>query len=316
MRSERNVLGSVAFVALGALVASGCPRAEHAPAGAPAVASVASVAGADSAPIVVVDAPPAARTAEAGLGREHLDTPSSVTARAETPFAARIAWEARSAPGAGFEVQMKAAGDFVRVALVDPTERTFVHHQRLPRESLEYRVRAFDASGASPPSPVASVTMPAATSPPKPLPIGPCIPRPKKAPPSSGCNPDIDTIDEGNGHVVLNVPGAGDGCQRHLVGEYRGCTRELGVFWLQADVTVAKGHETEGWPLLHAIAGAGQYVGATIQTLQFSAGRYHLVDEAHICGDTDPNANAKDGRVDEDLRLCRPPFPRCQEQRR
>jgi hypothetical protein len=218
---------------------------------------------------------------------------------------------------AGFELQVKVNEVFVRAVLVDSTMREVIHHLRLPGEPLTYRVHAFNAAGASPPSPVVTITLPErmdSTSA-KPAAMGPCIAPVKRAPKSSGCDPEILTLDGGTGHVVSNVPGAGNGCMRHLVGEYGGCTRELGVFALQADVVVVKGHSDEGFPLLHAIAGAGQYVGASIQTLRFSHGRYTVADEAHTCGESpapDSAGGPTAGVVTDDLSGCKPPFATCQ----
>jgi hypothetical protein len=237
--------------------------------------------------------------------------PSSLAARADTPFSAHVTWESGASTTAGFELQVKVNDVFVRAALVDPTEHQFVHHLRLPGQVLAYRVRSFNAQGASAPSSVATITMPSGAT--KPAVMGPCIPPVRQAPKSSGCDPEISTLDGGKGHVVSNVPGAGDGCVRHLVGEVAGCTRELGVFPLQADIVVVKDRSDEGWPLLHAIAGAGQLVGAQIQTLQFGHGRYIVVDEAHVCGEGEQDADKPTiGSVHDDLESCSPPFESCQ----
>lgn len=236
--------------------------------------------------------------------------PTEVTLRAETAFAVRIGWTAR--PGAaGFEIQRNTNGDFVRVALVNPNEREFVHHLRLPGESLVYRVRAFGAKGASTWA-TATTTMPTATDPKAP-PMGPCIPAIVKAPKTSSCNPEISLLESPGGETVSNVPGAGNGCRRHLVGRYAGCPRELGVFDIQADVLAVAGHSDEGFPLLHAVMGAGQYVGAQLATLQFRHGRYVVADEAFFCGDDPSDAeNPALGTVSEDVTSCAPPFPTCQ----
>ena len=237
-------------------------------------------------------------------------TPSDVTLRAETPFAVRIGWTAR-AGAAGFEIQRHTNTDFVRVALVNPGERQFVHHLRLPGEQLAYRVRSFDAKGASAWA-TATTTMPIATDPKAP-PMGPCIPRVVKAPKTTSCNPEIATLQSLGGAVVSNVPGAGDGCRRHLVGRYAGCTRELGVFDVQADVLVVDGHPDEGFPLLHAVMWAGEYVGAKLATLQFRHGRYVVADEAVFCGEDRPEAeNPVLGVVSSDITSCAPPFTTCQ----
>lgn len=258
---------------------------------------------------------PPARSAEAVDAGPPPARPTSLIARAVSPFAVRLTWEA-TRPGSGFEVQIKSGEAFVRAALVDPTKREFVHHLRLPGQVVTYRVRAFDTQGPSEASPVATLTMPERPEPTAsaPVAITPCTPLPSRPPKSSGCDPEISKLDGGTGHVVFNVPGAGDGCRRHLMGEYAGCMRELGVFTLQADVVVVKGKSDDGWPLLHAIAGAGQQDGAQIQTLRFSRGRYMVADEARVCGErgtgspTEPDA----GVVSDDLERCSPPFETCQ----
>lgn len=242
--------------------------------------------------------------------------PASLVAKAVSPFAVRLTWDAAPRAAAGFEVQVKSGEAFVRAALVDATKREFVHHLRLPKQVLTYRVRAFNAQGASEPSPPATLTMPERPDPSStaPVAIGPCVPLPSKPPKSTGCDPEISTLDGGTGHVVHNVPGAGNGCMRHLMGEYAGCTRELGVFMLQADIVVVKGKSDDGWPLLHAIAGAGQQDGAQIQTLRFARGRYTIVDTAQVCGErgTGASSDPDAGVVSDDLERCRPPFETCQ----
>lgn len=85
--------------------------------------------------------------------------PTSLIAKAVSPFAVRLTWEA-TRPGSGFEVQIKNGEAFIRAALVDRAMREFVHHLRLPGQVITYRVRAFDTQGPSEPSPVATLTMP------------------------------------------------------------------------------------------------------------------------------------------------------------
>lgn len=239
--------------------------------------------------------------------------PSSLTARATSPYAVQLEWASEARGAFGFEVEVKVKDAFDRAALVDPTERALVHHFRLPGQVLAYRVRAFNSRGASAPSPVATITMPERAPYAKAPPPGPCVPKPSRPPPSSGCNPGIETIVAAAGHVVLSVPGPGNGCRRHLLGDYAGCTRELGVFELQADIRAVEGHTNEGWPLLRAIAGAGLYVGAQIQTLEFARGRYSIADEAFFCGERPEEADdLTTGRVARDLTRCAPPFEGCQ----
>jgi hypothetical protein len=241
--------------------------------------------------------------------------PSGLTARAETPFAVRLAWEASVRATAGFEILTEHRGQFVRAALVDPTERDFVHHLRVPGRHYRYRVRAFNSAGASEPTPEATITMPAPAQAPKAkLPaMGPCVQPVVQAPQSSGCNPEIEELYAENGRVVFSVPGAGNGCERHLMGDYAGCRRRLGVFTVQADITAVPDWSDEGWPLLHAIAGAGQYVGASIETLRFTRGRYLVVDVAQYCGDGPSDRNELiHGVVDGDPARSFPPFEQCQ----
>jgi len=239
--------------------------------------------------------------------------PISLTARAESPFSVRLAWESSARSVAGFELELKVNGAFVRAALLDPNERAYEHHYRLPGQTLEYRVRSFNARGASAPTAVAAITTPGMKGPANPPATGACVPAVKKPPPSTGCNPELETLTGASGNVVSNVPSRGDGCARRLMGKYKGCTREFGVFTFQADVVVVPGYDTEGWPLLHAVAGAGQYVGANLKTLGFSGGRYTIVDDAHVCGDSrNDSEDATTGIVSDDIRACAPPFDDCQ----
>lgn len=243
--------------------------------------------------------------------------PRSVRVDAVTPFAARIAWDAETRGVAGFEVLARPsdAPDFTRVALLGPEARELVHHMRVPGERLDYRVRAFNGRGPSAAVAGAAFTMPTGPDPTSrdARAMGPCV-APVRAPPkSAGCNPSVETLDDGTGHAVTNAPSAGDGCRRRLLGTYAGCTRELGVFELQADVVAVPGHADEGFPLLRAVAGAGQYVGARVQTLRFARGRYVVADEAALCGENDPDDTAPTtGTVDDDVTRSSPPFAACQ----
>lgn len=242
--------------------------------------------------------------------------PASLTARPESPFAVTLSWVSSARGAAGFEVQVKAKDSFVRAGLVDPTEREFVHRFRLPGQIATYRVRSFNGHGPSEPSATATITMPErleSSSPRKQAPMGACVAPVVNAPKSTGCNPDIELLDNGSGHIVTNVPSAGFGCRRRLLGEYAGCTRQLGVFDLQADVTIVAGHSDAGWPLLHAVAGAGQYVGAQVATLRFTSGSYAVVDTAWFCGDSpEASGDPTRGTVHGDLARCSPPFETCQ----
>jgi hypothetical protein len=241
-------------------------------------------------------------------------SPTALTARAETPFAVRLAWQAELRATSGFEVQVKVGSEFVRAALVDPTVHEFVHHLREPGQPLEYRVRAFNSRGASPPTAVATVTTPERAKA-QPAKMGPCVPAVKQAPPSSACDPAIEEIEGDGGRVLYNVPGGQTGCRRRLMGDYKGCRREFGVFELQADVTAVPNASDEGWPLLHAIEGAGEYVGASILTLRFSKGRYSVLDQARFCGERAPDADDLTVGIEtEDLASSFPPFDPCQTQ--
>jgi hypothetical protein len=56
-------------------------------------------------------------------------------------------------------------------------------------------------------------------------------------------------------------------------------------------------------------------VGASIQTLRFSHGRYTVADEAHVCGESpapDIPGDPTTGVVTDDLSGCKPPFATCQ----
>ncbi len=241
--------------------------------------------------------------------------PTELTVRPDNPFVAHLAWSSDANGVAGFEVQVEVKGEFVRAGLVDPTAREFLHHMRVPGQSSSYRVRSFNVRGASAPTPVATITMPETAAAPsaKKTSMGRCVSPPRPGLESRGCIPVIETLDDGTGHVVLNVPSTDSGCVRHLLGEYAGCMREFGVFMLQAEIMTVEGHSDEGWPLLRAIAGAGEYVGSEMQTLQFANGRYTLADRAYFCGEPYPDSvGPKIGRVDDDVSRCAPPFEPCQ----
>ena len=307
-----RVFVAVAIV-LALVGAAMCTRTKPEPRGQQPAASAPEPTSA-SAPASAI-APAFAPASHAASAEAIPLAPRSLTAKAVSPFAVRLAWDADAAGARGFEIQIQVGAGFVRAGLVDPTKREFLHHLRLPRQVITYRVRAFNSQGVSEPSSVATLTMPERVEVPgaKVAAMGPCVPMPTKAPPSSGCDPDISRLDANTGRVVFNVPGAGNGCMRHLMGEVAGCTRELGVFELQADIVIVKDHMDEGWPLLHAIAGAGQYAGAHIQTLRFSRGGYTIVDEARVCGESEPGAkDPKQGIVSDDLERCSPPFDSCQ----
>lgn len=245
--------------------------------------------------------------------------PTKLTARADGAFVVRLAWEATAKSAAGYQVERKAQKgneEWQLVAVLNPDVRSLEHHHRLPKEQVEYRVRAFNAVGLSASSPTALVILPEAgvssARLPPPTTMNACIPPVKAAPKTSGgCNPDIDKITDG--HEVLNVPSAGDSCRRRLIGEYQGCTREFGAFDLQADIKAVPGYMDEGFPLLHAVAGAGQFAGAEIQTLRFGKGRYAIVDSAIFCGEFQPNPeDATVGAYEADITQCVPPFEVCQ----
>ncbi len=245
--------------------------------------------------------------------------PTKLTARADGAFVVRLAWEATAKSAAGYEVERKAQKgneEWQLVAVLNPDVRSLEHHHRLPKEQVEYRVRAFNALGESTPSPTALVVLPetgvSSARLPPPTTMNACIPPVKAAPKTSGgCNPDIDKITDG--HEVLNVPSASDSCRRRLIGEYQGCTREFGAFDLQADIKAVPGYLDEGFPLLHAVAGAGQFVGAEIQTLRFGKGRYAIVDSAVFCGEFQSNPeDATVGAYERDITKCVPPFDVCQ----
>jgi hypothetical protein len=239
--------------------------------------------------------------------------PSDVAVRAEGPFATRLTWKATSRRAYGFEVQVKVGQEFVRAALLDPTEQEFVHHLRLPGQSLAYRIVAWNVRGASAPTAPVTITTPAGLDPSiaKAAPMAPCAPVPKHA---KGCGFSELTKLESGSVVIYSVP-LSKRCGRRLMGRYDGCTRELGSFDLQDDVVEVEGFANEGWPLLHAVAGAGEYVGAQIVTLQFAGGRYSLVDMAVTCGERHPDANdlVTGVAVPDELTQCTPPFETCQE---
>ena len=248
--------------------------------------------------------------------------PGSLAAQATGAFEVRLAWEANAGSAAGFEIEVEAKGQYVRAALVDPTVRAYVHNNRLPGRSYTYRVRAFNARGASAPSPVASVTTVERVEPQSAtkLPLPPCIRLPREADPDAVNGMPRMVLNGAGGRPLYNDPEGTNGTRRHLIGEYAGCFRDFGAFDLQADVMEVPGFANEGWPLLRAIAGAGQYVGAQILTLRFSRGRYTVVNDVHFCGEPWPEPDPDDPHLGTegdgpDLTQYSPPFEGCQRDR-
>ncbi len=245
--------------------------------------------------------------------------PTDVTAVAETPYAVRVSWKAETRPVTGFEVLVaKDDGAEISAGLVTPTERGFVLHLRVPGRGYTHRVRAFNDRGASAASPPARVTMPLRDpGAPAKVTLPPCKPLPKERDESKGAfgMPRVDVGIPG-GPPLYNDPGPRDGAERHFFGKVDGCFRELGVFQLQADVRTVDGVDDDGFPLLHAIAGAGSFVGAQLFTLRYVGGRYKKVDEASFCGEHYPDL-VTDPRVPQDpagsdVTSFRPPFGTCQ----
>ncbi|HEU4538035.1 MAG TPA: fibronectin type III domain-containing protein, partial [Polyangiaceae bacterium] len=223
--------------------------------------------------------------------------PTAIAAAPTSPFAVRVTWDADARSAAGFELAVESKGEFVRAAIVDPTEREFVHHHRLPGRAYAYRVRAFNAAGASTPSAVAAVTTPERAEPPAPAPKPPpCTRLPPAVDPAKVRGMGRDVLSSGS-RTIYNDPEGTNGLRRHLYGEYEGCLRDFGAFSLQADVSEVPGFSDEGYPLLYAIAGAGQYVGAQILTLRFARGRYAVADTALFCGDPWPDPSPSDPGV-------------------
>jgi len=242
--------------------------------------------------------------------------PNALRATAVTPFAVRLEWSADASAASGFELEVEKNGSYVRAAIVDPNVREFVHNLRLPETAYTYRIRSFNAHGAS------SSTTAAATKTPerseaarKPLP--PCTRLPPEPDPSklNGIPREVLSV---SGHPILyNDPESSNAFNRHLIGEYQGCLRDLGKFTLQADIVAVPGFSDEGFPLLRAVAGAGLYAGAQVFTLRFARGRYSVVDEATFCGEPYPDPDPNDPNhgtegSDSDLTQYTPPFATCQ----
>ena len=239
-------------------------------------------------------------------------TPASLHADAISPFAVRLTWEADARIAVGFELEIEKDGRYVRAALVDPTARELVHNRRLPGQSYAYRIRAWNDRGASGPSTTATIKTPDRDTTTTALPLPSCTRLPPERDPAGGMPRQLLN---GGAHLLYNDPDGASPIRRHLLGEYEGCMREFGAFDLQADVTEVPGFSDEGWPLLHAIAGAGQYVGASIQTLRFARGRYTVVNEASLCGEPSPDPDPTDpalGSEGADLLSMFPPFVTCQ----
>jgi fibronectin type III domain protein len=245
--------------------------------------------------------------------------PAAVKAQASTPFSVRVTWEADARAAAGFEIGVESKGAFVRAAVVDPTAREFVHHRRLPGRAYEYRVRAFNAVGVSAPSAPVSVTTPELAALPAGAKLPPCTRLPKAQ--DEAVTPGIprEVLKTEGGRALYNDPERKNHWRRHFYGEYEGCLRDFGAFDLQADVSEVPGFFDEGFPVLHAIAGAGLYAGAEILTLRFARGRYVIADTAYFCGEPQPEPDLEDPRVgtegnDKDLTTFAPPFDTCQRE--
>jgi hypothetical protein len=279
----------------------------------PVVASVVVDPPKSDASLVVHDAGPPDADAKAPSSGPPLPAPVGLSIRAVSPYAVSLSWDWPSGgpPVNGFEVLAVHGKQDVRAGLANPGDRSFVIHGLRPEDWLELRVRAFDARGGSRASESVLVQTPRDTSKRAQAPLPPCIPAITSPPPTTGgCNPGIEVLDAAK--QLVNVPSPNDACRRRLVATYKGCTRELGAFELQADITEVPGYPNEGFPLLHAIAGAGEYVGAQILALRFADGRYAVVDTVGFCGEPSPDAPEGSGTVDPDLARCRPPFDACQ----
>ena len=240
--------------------------------------------------------------------------PTALDVEAVSPYVARVAWQADEQEVAGFEIQVDKDEKFVRAALANPFDRAFLLHGRVPDRRYTLRVRAFNARGASLPTEPVTITMPTSFEPANLPPLRRCEAGVPLAPSGSpGCDPDPLQLEAGEGRILYNLPIRGNGCRRRLVGRYQGCMREFGAFELQADVVAVPAWFDQGWPLLLAVAGAGEYVGAQIWTLRFSEGRYLKVDETEYCGERWPEADELHvGVEEEELVRCSPPFEPCQ----
>lgn len=246
--------------------------------------------------------------------------PADVTAVAESPYALRVAWKADTRATAGFELLVAKDGAAEHTAaLVSPSARSFVLHLRIPGRRYAVRLRAFNERGISAESATVEATMPAKdpATPATPT-LPPCKPLPKERDESAPGTFGMGRADVGlpGGRPLFNDPSGKNGLLRRLYGRVDGCFRELGSFELQAEMRVVEGVEDDGFPLLHAIAGAGQYAGAQLVTLRYVGGRYRQVDAAYFCGEpypesaTDPRVPPEDGGPD--LTSARPPFGECQ----
>jgi hypothetical protein len=243
--------------------------------------------------------------------------PRTLSAQATSPFAVTVQWSADEGAATGFAIDVERNGSFVLAAVLGGTARRWTHHHRLPGGTYEYRVRAFHARGVSLPSTAVKVTTPVRSAASGKLTRPPCTRLPKAAPAATLVGRPREVLTAPGGPALYDDPDPSSPLRRHLFGTYEGCVRELGAFDLQADVTAVPGIVDEGFPLLHAIAGAGQYVGASILTLRFAQGHYSVVDEARFCGEPAPDGDAADPTLGtegapSDLTTWTPPFRDCQ----
>lgn len=301
--AARSAMGLAASVLASGL---GCSRAES--------QSPGSASGPPSATMVAGDerASPVESSAVATSRPTALITPTSVTAAATSPFAVRVAWVGGPGRAVGHAIEVEMNGKFILASVVAAAEGDYEHHHRLPGRSYSYRVRTFDEKGVSPPSPVARVTTPERSAPviDKKYPSA-CTRLPPATDPSKLAGRPRQVHKGPGGKPVHDDPEPTNAFRRRFFGEYQGCMRELGVFELQADVSVVEGFEDEGFPLLRAIAGAGQE-GAQILTLRFERGRYRVVDEALFCGERSDSPSGANLGSEGDLTGFTPPFARCQ----
>ena len=266
--------------------------------------------------------------------------PASLTARAESPYAVRLAWQDRSESEHGFAIERAAAGKptFERVAVVRTNVTSWTHHALGPNDLGTYRVVSFNPIGVSAPSePVAATTLADVTQV-----TGYAAPGAAKD--GSDClTGEIDlsntegalsgqpprlyrNISFGQHRVDMLLDLCGNAnCNVSLFAMLGGCKRSIGdLFFVPGDSTspgwTVRALDPHGWPVITTI-GHSSYSTFSVNTWQLIDGKYRPVDAAFHCGtvrDVSWPSRVRDDPSDEedprtaDLRTFRPPFQECQ----
>lgn len=248
--------------------------------------------------------------------------PAALKVEAIDPYSVRVSWQGDTRPTTGFVLEVRSPTDWKVAAVLKVTAHEFTHNTRLPKSEYNYRIAAFNEHGKSELLEAAPVKTPEkAEKPPKKRPLSPCVKTVPAPPESSGFFPS--ELNESPRLVGVHDVATPNSWNRHLFGEYKGCLRELGVFTVQdmGFSTREGGIIDEGFPLLQAVAGAGEFLGANIDTYRFAAGHYEEVNVSLHCGESKLGSSfydAKDPTMpddgDKDVTKWTGPFEECQRE--